>query len=91
MAIPHCDPGHVNHGAICAAVLKHPVAWRRMDDPAQTCDVSLVVMLALEEAHAHMEMLQKVIGIVQDQALAARVVASRDSAQLYGLLKDYLA
>lgn len=62
-----------------------------MDDPAQTCDVSLVVMLALEEAHAHMEMLQKVIGIVQDQALAARVVASRDSAQLYGLLKDYLA
>ena len=62
-----------------------------MDDPAQTCDVSLVVMLALEEAHAHMEMLQKVIGIVQDQVLAARVVASRDSAQLYGLLKDYLA
>ena len=91
VAIPHCDPGHVNHGAICAAVLKHPVAWRRMDDPAQTCDVSLVVMLALEEAHAHMDMLQKVIGIVQDQALAARVVASRDSAQLYGLLKDYLA
>ena len=38
-----------------------------------------------------MEMLQKVIGIVQDQVLAARVVASRDSAQLYGLLKDYLA
>ena len=48
VAIPHCDPGHVNRGAICAAVLKHPVAWRRMDDPAQTCDVSLVVMLALE-------------------------------------------
>ena len=47
-------------------------------------------MLALEEAHAHMEMLQKVIGIVQDQALAARVVASEDSTQLYGLLKDHL-
>lgn len=91
VAVPHCDVEHVNTGALCVGVLKRPVIWRRMDDAAQTCPVSLVVMLALDEAHAHLEMLQKVIGLIQNQELVAHVIACDDAAEAYALLKDQLS
>lgn len=90
VAVPHCDVEHVNKGALCVGILKHPVTWKRMDDAAQTCPVSLVVMLALDEAHAHLEMLQKVIGLIQDQELVKRVIACNTADEAYGLLKGQL-
>ena len=88
--IPHCETEHVNQGAVAVGVLKHPVSWRRMDDSSQTCDVSLVVMLALVEAHAHLEMLQKVIAIVQDQEFVGTVIAQDEPQEVYRLLSDRL-
>lgn len=90
-AVPHCDPEHVNRGGMCMGVLKHPISWRRMDAPDETCEVSLVVMLALDEPHAHLEMLQKVIGLIQDQELVARVIGAATAAEAYELVKDSLA
>lgn len=91
VAMPHCDIAHVNEGAVCVGVLHHPVAWHRMDDPDATCPVSLVVMLALNEAHAHLEMLQKVVALVQDQVHVARVLAAQSEGEAYGLLADRLS
>lgn len=90
VAMPHCDIEHVNEGAICVGILHHSVDWRRMDDTDATCPVSLVVMLALNEAHAHLEMLQKVIGLVQDQARVAQVLAAESPDVAYELLADSL-
>lgn len=87
VAVPHCDPEHVKHGAICVGILKSPVSWRCMDDPSKNCDVSLVVMLALDEAHAHLEMLQKVMSLVQDDASMKRIVAANSVDKAYELLK----
>lgn len=89
-AIPHCDTEHVNKDAVCVGILKKPVAWHRMDDAAATTDVSLVFMLALSEPHAHLQMIQKVIGIIQDQELAKQLVAC-DQHGAFELLKDRLA
>ena len=90
IAMPHCDIEHVNSPAICMGVLKKPVAWRRMDDPEATCQVELVVMLALNEAHAHLEMLQKVVALLQDQELVARIIASGNASEAYSLAKEHL-
>lgn len=90
VAIPHCDVVNVNEAAICMGVLKHPVDWYRMDDPESTCAVSLVCMLALTEPHAHLEMLQKVISLVQDQDLVAKVVASDSTDEVFDLVRDQL-
>ncbi|MDY4040921.1 MAG: PTS sugar transporter subunit IIA [Collinsella sp.] len=91
VAVPHCDIEHVNRGALCVGVLKRPVAWRRMDAAGLTCPVSLVVMLALDEAHAHMEMLQKVIALIQDQELVGRIIACESPDEAFGLLAGKLA
>lgn len=90
VAIPHCDTEHVNTDAVCVGILKNPVAWHRMDDAAATTDVSLVFMLALSEPHAHLQMIQKVIGIIQDQDLAKQLTTC-DKHQAFELLKDRLA
>ena len=58
VAIPHADICHVNEAAICVAVLKTPAPFRAMDEPDNDVPVSLVIMLALTEAHGHIEMLQ---------------------------------
>ena len=90
VAIPHCDVANVNTAAFCMAVLQHPVDWHKMDEPDETCKVSVVVMLALTEAHAHLEMLQKVIAFVQDQELVAKVIASDTPEQAFELVEPHL-
>lgn len=85
VAMPHCDPENVNEGAMCLGVLKSPVTWHRMDDKTQTCDVSLVLMLAITDPKEHLAMLKKVVGLIQDQELVGRIVASDDPAEIYGL------
>ena len=91
VAIPHCDPENVNKGAMCVGVLKRPVEWGRMEDADQTCDVSLVIMLAITDPKEHLQMLRKVIALIQDQELVGRIVASRDANEVYDLVAEKLA
>ena len=56
-----------------------------MDEPDETCKVSVVCMLALTEAHAHLEMLQKVIAFVQDQELVGKVIAAKGADEVFSL------
>lgn len=90
VAIPHCDVANVNKAAFCMAVLKNPVDWHKMDEPDETCKVSIVVMLALTEAHAHLEMLQKVIGFVQNQELVAKVLEAATPEEAFELVVPHL-
>ena len=76
VAIPHCDVANVD--------------WHKMDDPDDTCKVSVVVMLALTEAHAHLEMLQKVIAFVQDQELVAKVIEANTADEAFALVEPHL-
>lgn len=91
VAIPHCDVVNVNSAAMCIGILTHPVDWHKMDEPEETCKVSVVCMLALTEAHAHLEMLQKVIAFVQDQELVAKVIKSKTTEEAFELAKTLLA
>jgi PTS system galactitol-specific IIA component len=89
-AMPHCDVSNVNKPAVCVGVLRKPVPWRRMDEPDVTCEVSFVSMLALTEAHAHLAMLQKVVALIQDQALMKKIVDASDADEVYELACEKL-
>lgn len=90
-AIPHCAVENVNEGALCAGILKQPATWQKMDDASQSCEVSLVIMLALTDPGAHLSMLRKVIAVIQDQELMQRIVSSETAAEAYGLLAGPLS
>ena len=91
VAIPHCDVANVNKAAMCMGVLANPVDWHKMDEPDETCKVSVVCMLALTEAHAHLEMLQKVIAFVQDQELVAKVIDAKSADEAFALAESLIA
>lgn len=90
VAIPHCDAENANEAAVCVGILCRPVEWRRMDDPDSTTPVRLVFMLALNEAHSHLEMIQKIIGVIQDQEFAKKLTEC-NPAEAYQLLAPRFA
>lgn len=67
VAIPHTDIQHVNKPAISIARLKNPVNFVIMGDDSATVAVDLIFMLAMKEEHAQLELLQSLMGILQDE------------------------
>ena len=67
VAIPHTDIQHVNTPAISIARLKNPVDFVIMGDDTATVAVDLIFMLAMKEEHARLELLQSLMGILQDE------------------------
>ena len=52
--------------------------------------VKLVIMLALTEAHGHIEMLQKIVGLIQDQAAVKEITETDDSEKAGELISRFL-
>lgn len=90
LAIPHADVTHVNKPAIAIAILDKPVEFRAMDEPEQTILVQVIIMLALKEAHGHIEMLQKVVGLIQDQALVKQLIEMENKTEICNKIKEKL-
>ncbi|KHF41405.1 PTS sugar transporter subunit IIA [Halalkalibacter okhensis] len=66
VAIPHTDKEHVNEKAISVAILKDPVDFVIMGEDSETTPVKLVFMLAMDESHSQLELLQRLMQIFQD-------------------------
>jgi PTS system galactitol-specific IIA component len=90
IAIPHADHTLVNTATLAVGVLKNPVEFMCMDDPDKGLDVSIIVMLALNEPHGHIEMLQRVVKIIKAPQVLKAVVDSKSSEQVMNNLKPYL-
>ena len=62
-----------------------------MDDADETCDVEFVVMLAVNDPHDHLELLQKVIALVQNQELIGRILNTASAKKVVDLVGPRLA
>lgn len=80
IAIPHTDIEHVNQATMAIVTLEEPVTFKQMGDNEEI-PVSLVCMLALNEAHAHLEMLQKLMEFFQDEDIIERIMALSDTEE----------
>lgn len=90
IAIPHADTSYVNQAAICVGVAEKPVKFCAMDEPDHQIDVSVIIMLALKEAHGHLKMLQKVVELIKDQDNLKKIVTAADTKPVYDLISGYL-
>lgn len=73
VAIPHTDGERVKAPQIGFASLKHPVEFRVMGSDTQTIEVKLVFMLALQKADDQLEILQKLIELLQAEESVRRL------------------
>lgn len=87
VAIPHTDPEHVNKAQIAFARLKEPVHFKQMGDESDV-PAKLVFMLALKEAHAQLETLQKLMGILQNEAIINRLLAAKTTTDVVAAFQD---
>lgn len=86
VAIPHADYNLVKRTTISVATLAHPVSFHDMGDVKNTVDVSIVIMMAISEPHGQVEMLQKIVEVIQDDSLRNNLMNAKNSDELYELL-----
>lgn len=90
VAVPHTDCIHVNEDAIAVGILSDPVIFRAMDDVTKSVPVSIIIMLALKEAHGQVAMLQKIIALVKEQQILKNILEIDNSQKVYKILSNYL-
>lgn len=90
IAIPHADVNFVNEASIAVGILKKPVKFRAMDEPDNEIEVSLIIMLALKEAHGHIQMLQKVVSLIKNQDSIKKIISCNDLKTIYEIISEYL-
>ncbi len=77
VAIPHADIEHVIAPALAVATLVRPVVFRNMVNPEEEVHASIVIVMALHEAHAQVEMLQQLASLFQDAERVRRLYRAR--------------
>lgn len=90
IAIPHCDHTLVNESAIAIGVLNNTVNFQAMDDPSKTLDVQIVIMLALDEPHGHIEMLQKIVQLIKSSEDLKKIIESTSDEEVLKVINNYL-
>ncbi|RDW20676.1 PTS sugar transporter subunit IIA [Oceanobacillus chungangensis] len=90
VAIPHTDVEHVINKTISVAILKKPVDFVIMGDDIETTPVQLVFMLAMDEAHSQLSLLQKLMAMFQNEDLLKRLVSLADKTEIKNVLEENL-
>lgn len=91
IAIPHTEPQYVNVPAIAIATLNSRVPFHRMDSCEESVDVDVVLLLALNQGHTHMEVLSRIIAMCQDEHVIDALVASEDEETIVEIVKNRLS
>ncbi|WP_086313314.1 PTS system, galactitol-specific IIA component [Enterococcus sp. 7F3_DIV0205] len=66
VAIPHTDSEYVKKSQIAFMSLKEPISFFEMGTSDKPVAVHMIFMLALKEPHEQLEMLQKLIEMIQN-------------------------
>lgn len=86
VAIPHASIEHVNEPSVAIGLLEKPVAFKMMGNHDEEVAVELIIMLALNEHHAQLEMLQNLMALIQDKELLENIMKCKDNEEVLSLL-----
>ncbi len=87
-AIPHVDLVYVHKPALALATLSQPAVFHHMVMPEEEVLVQLVIMLALDQPKAQIEMLQEIAEVLQNADVVSRLMAANDVKGIYSVLAD---
>lgn len=90
VAIPHTDSVHVISPAVCVLRLREPVAFSLMEDDSKKAFVEFVFNMALKSNDDQLEMLNKIIGTVQNETLLKKAKTMTSSWLETELQKEWI-
>jgi PTS system galactitol-specific IIA component len=91
IAIPHASPvDNVLKNGIAVLQLANPIVFYSMENCDETVEVKLVVMLALKDSNQHLDMLQKLFTMFQEESCIDLLLNSRDKEEVRTLIVSKL-
>jgi len=81
-AIPHADPEHVVVPGLALATLARPVPFGEMGVREGSVQVRLVAMPLLTDAREHLAALQRLMGLLSDEAAVQDLLDAPDDEEL---------
>lgn len=90
VAIPHTDAEHVNMPAIAIGVLKSPLVFQMMGMPEDAIPVDIIFMMAIKEPHAQLEMLQKLMSIIEKERVLIRMKQCVSPTQVVDIFLEFM-
>ncbi|MDO6654789.1 PTS sugar transporter subunit IIA [Anaerobacillus sp. 1_MG-2023] len=87
VAIPHTDVHHVNRKTISMGVLNETVDFGVMGDDSETTPVKLVFMLAMDETHSQLSLLQQLMQVFQSEETLQYLVTEKDKTTIKQIIK----
>ncbi|ELK47877.1 PTS sugar transporter subunit IIA [Halobacillus sp. ACCC02827] len=91
VAIPHTDVEHVLRKTISVGVLKEAVEFGVMGDGEETIPVRIVFLLAMDEAHSQLSLLQQLMGVFQNEEILRLILEEKNKSGIRRLLEQKLA
>lgn len=88
VAIPHTSVEHVNKVGIAIATLDHPVTFVQMGTDDETTEVRLVFMLAVVDPNAHIDQLQRIVEIIQDKTVLAKLMKAETADEIIQIIRE---
>lgn len=88
IAIPHTDSDKVKRSQIGFMSLKEPVEFHAMDGSEQTVPVRLIFMLGLKEAHEQLDILRKLMDLIQKQSVLEALLSCTSKAEYLNIIRN---
>jgi galactitol PTS system EIIA component len=86
IAIPHTDREHVNKTVIAVGIMENPVEFAMMGNPEEVLKCEIVMCLAISDSKNQIDLLKKLMGVIQDGELLGKIRHSEDKNQIITLL-----
>lgn len=74
VAIPHTDIVHVNEPGIAIGILNEPVKFIMMGTDDTEIDVKVIFMLAVKEPQEQLQLLERLMTILQDENMLNNII-----------------
>lgn len=90
VAVPHTDTEHVINPAVAIATLKKPVVFNGMGAPETEVHVSIVLMLAIHDPKEVVNVLRKVIFVIEDDKALTEILAAKEKSGIKNIMKAHI-
>ncbi|HCS93737.1 MAG: PTS sugar transporter subunit IIA [Bavariicoccus seileri] len=85
-AIPHTDAECVSEEFIAIVTVKKPVDFKSMEDGVTIVPARIIFVLALNQPHAQLEMLQSLMGVLQNEKLLEKLLEASDKTTFFNTM-----
>lgn len=87
VAIPHANYELVKETSLAIATLSQAVTFHNMENTQEKIPVKIIIMMAISEPHGQVEMLQKIVGLIQNESLRKEMIQASSNQSLLKLVE----